>query len=77
MQLSLLLTFMLVCNTSFKNINIFGHFASQEVHACSYDLVLICIQDNDNTVEPLLTDPPRSGQPPDSGQTLRHRLILA
>ena len=30
-----------------------------------------------NTVEPLLTDPPRSGQPHSNGQTQNHRLILA
>ena len=29
------------------------------------------------TVEPLLTDPPRSGQPPSNGHTQKHRLILA
>ena len=28
------------------------------------------------TVEHLLTDPPRSGQPPSSGQALNHHLIL-
>ena len=30
-----------------------------------------------DTVEPLLTDPPRSGQPPSNGHTQKHRLILA
>ena len=29
----------------------------------------------DSTVEPLLMDPPRSGQPPSSGQTQKQRLI--
>ena len=37
---------------------------------------MLMLEEN-STVEPLLTDPPRSGQPLSNGHTQKHRLVLA